>query len=295
MFKSGFLSPQLIAVFLGGGLAGAIFTWFVNLPAPTVITYNITMTAMEESAVTSIIPNLKIQVGNERIKAIYVHVIEFAAQSGPYLDRLDVEIAFPDKVRTFGKVVNAPSDLHHIVCQDANNGIVCAISPMTLQPATSETYKVIVAAAGKRGPKITTVNKNVELVEANEFRSRRTLPFLSSLSVSTLLSFTLTAVTIAIYLIVFPLFFSQRTRKVHPALADVIRTLAHLEEKLPFVSVKYLRQKVFASGPDLQRNFQFAIDSGILKTYAVENPSNRAHPTTACKLNRDHPLVKLVL
>lgn len=292
MLKSAFLSPQIIAAFLGGGLAGAIFTWFVNLPQPTVVTYTRTVTALEESEVTSIIPNLKIQVGDERVKAVYVHLLNFEIHSGPYIDSLNVAITFPDKARIFGKASRAPSPVHHIGCESIMDmdGVLCAMAPITRLTQGFNNYQVTLATDQKRPPVVVTAAKNVELLEASLFQARKKWPI--PISAPALLAMSLSVI---LYFVVFPVLFFRRTRRVHPGLAQVIRTVDGLEKRLPFVAVPYLFNKIFISSPDRQKDLEFALSSGMLKTYSVQNPKNPAHPITACKLNRDHPLVKLVL
>jgi len=286
-----YFTPQLVAAFLGGGLAGAIFTWFVNRPVPTFVTYSFTTTALEESK-ASIIPNLTIQIGKERIKGVHVYVINFEPQSGPYLEKLDVAITFPNRVRIYGKDLKPPTKLHQIRCDDFDSGIHCTMSPLLSNGRTPKIYQVTLATDNNQLPKIVTTAKNVELLEEREFQSQQFL------SIATLIKnpyFWVNASAAAIYFVVFPFFFWRRARRIHPGLAEVIRIIDEREKKLPFVSVNYLNVRVFGQNREQQKNFQFALHSGMLKTYSVENPKNPEQATTACKLDRNHPTVKLVL
>ncbi len=62
-----------------------------------------------------------------------------------------------------------------------------------------------------------------------------------------------------------------------------------------FLSVKFLREKVFGRDAVVQEALQFAIDNGILETYDEPNPKNPAWPTKACRLQKDHPVVQGIL
>jgi hypothetical protein len=61
----------VVLSFLSGGLAGAIFTWYVHRPQSTYLTYSVGTTPLAAPEATSLIPNLKVQIGTESIKALY--------------------------------------------------------------------------------------------------------------------------------------------------------------------------------------------------------------------------------
>lgn len=84
-------------------------------------------------------------------------------------------------------------------------------------------------------------------------------------------------------------------RMLVPGVPSVLRRVATKEGKLPFLSVKFLREKVFGGDPAAQEALQFALDNGLLETYQQPNPKNPDWPTTACRLNRKHPSVEEVL
>lgn len=84
-------------------------------------------------------------------------------------------------------------------------------------------------------------------------------------------------------------------RMLMPGVPSVLRWVASKEGKLPFLSVKFLREKVFGGDPVAQEALQFALDNGLLETYQQPNPKNPDWPTTACRLNRKHPVVEEVL
>lgn len=74
-----------------------------------------------------------------------------------------------------------------------------------------------------------------------------------------------------------------------------IRRMAELEKSHNFLSVKWLHQDKFLDDPPMRECLQTAIDEGVVKTYPVDNPKNPGFPVTACKLDRDNPLVLAVL
>ena len=62
-----------IASFLGGGFMGAVFSWYMNHPEPTVLTYDINTTVLASPAATRLIPELKVQIKNDTINSLYAH------------------------------------------------------------------------------------------------------------------------------------------------------------------------------------------------------------------------------
>ena len=80
-----------------------------------------------------------------------------------------------------------------------------------------------------------------------------------------------------------------------PGVPRLVRWIVENEGKFRFFSVKFLREKVFKSDPAVQEALQFAIDQGILETYELKNPANPSWPTTACRLNRSHPVIRDIL
>lgn len=88
---------------------------------------------------------------------------------------------------------------------------------------------------------------------------------------------------------------------VSPALYDMemmIRRLDSAEHGKPFVGLKYFLR--ILSGSDIvdRKTYELvnqAISEGIVETYKVPNPKDELFPTTACRLTRDHELVRRVL
>jgi len=72
-----------VVTLLSGGLAGAVFTSYVNRPKTTVLSYSLGSTTIADTEATSIIPNLKVQIGNEVIRNLYTHTVVFGVANGP--------------------------------------------------------------------------------------------------------------------------------------------------------------------------------------------------------------------
>ena len=77
-----------------------------------------------------------------------------------------------------------------------------------------------------------------------------------------------------------------------------VRLIDELEERLPFVGVRYLVNKVLAphncaiADPRLKRDLiNEAVDRGIIELYTVGNLDQRLDPVTACRLDRNNTLV----
>lgn len=86
-----------------------------------------------------------------------------------------------------------------------------------------------------------------------------------------------------------------------PAAYDMemmIRKLDSAEGGKPFVGLKYFLRTLAGSDIVDRKTYELvnqAIAEGIIHTYKVPNPKDEMFPTTACKLNREHELVKRVL
>lgn len=79
-------------------------------------------------------------------------------------------------------------------------------------------------------------------------------------------------------------------------MAMLVQRLDTLEEgNLPFVGLKMLINRLLIGIGDPQAMINQAIGEEIVSTYAVPNPYKVEFPTTACKLNRENPMVQNVL
>lgn len=80
-----------------------------------------------------------------------------------------------------------------------------------------------------------------------------------------------------------------------PGVPRLLQWLAKHQPKYEFLSVKFLREKIFASDPPLQETLQFCIDRGVLELYDLPNPHSPGRTTKACRINMGHPLAQQIL
>lgn len=81
-----------------------------------------------------------------------------------------------------------------------------------------------------------------------------------------------------------------------------VQLIDELEERLPFVGVRYLVNKVLGvhncgiDDPRLKRDLiNQAVDEGIIELYTVGNVDDRLDPVTACRLDRKNDIVLSVI
>lgn len=81
-----------------------------------------------------------------------------------------------------------------------------------------------------------------------------------------------------------------------------VELIDELEERLPFVGVRYLVNKVLGphncniDDPRIKRDLMNeAVDEGIIEMYTVGNVNDRTDPVTACRLDRENELVSTIL
>lgn len=81
-----------------------------------------------------------------------------------------------------------------------------------------------------------------------------------------------------------------------PTVEEVVMRLEGLEQsRLPFIGLKYFIENHFAEDKDsAYRIINQAIADGLIQTYQVPNPYGN-FPVTACRLNREHPVVRPLL
>lgn len=87
----------------------------------------------------------------------------------------------------------------------------------------------------------------------------------------------------------------ERSTMPAPAVSRLLHWIEKHQPKYEFLSVKFLREKVFAGDPALQEALQFCIDQGALELYDRPNPHAPGRMTKACKLSMEHPLVQQIL
>jgi hypothetical protein len=105
------VNAQLLVGILCGGLAGSVFTWYMNRPRPEIITYTVTTVSLgADVTIKNLVPNLKIQVGGEEVPVMHTHTVEFSVPQDSYIDSVEIALTFPTNVLLFGNVL-APKRL----------------------------------------------------------------------------------------------------------------------------------------------------------------------------------------
>ena len=173
------------------GLAGAVFSWFVNRAEPAVVTYRVNQTQLADPKATALIPKLSVHVGKETIQELHAYTIDIDAQRSAKADRAQVGIFFSHKVRIYGKSTEAPSQLYSITCDEVYNGLKCQMSPISR--ANNKGYRIVLATDESESPRVEVVAKDVEVLSASEFEVRKS-------GVWEVLSSTKALVTIAVLL-----------------------------------------------------------------------------------------------
>jgi hypothetical protein len=212
-----------IATLAVGGLGGAMFTWFMTHPRPTVIAYTVNTTTLgADSTIRSLLPDLKIRIGSEEISIIHIHSFDLTVQSGPFADQVTIGIEFPLKVRLFAVSADAPT-LHHISCSNLQNGrgIQCDLGPLT---PLKTVFHVALAADQKQAPTVITATRNLELVKAEIVPGN---PWYSSALWALVFAGTLAGIATAIFRV-----FSELRVIRQKDLADLSKESAAVQETL---------------------------------------------------------------
>ena len=81
-----------------------------------------------------------------------------------------------------------------------------------------------------------------------------------------------------------------------------VKLIDELEQRLPFVGVRYLVNKVLGAhncgieDPRIKRDLiNEAVDDGLIEMYTVGNVNDRTDPVTACRLDRENEMVQEIL
>lgn len=161
------ITIAILALFTGG-LGGSVFTWYINRPKPTVLTYNIVTTTTGADATTKgLVPNLKLRIGDEDVPVIYTHTIDLTVQSGPQVESAQVEVPFPTGFRLFGSDFHAPTGFHHMNCNPASYGVQCDVGP--LAPGKHNKFRISLATNQAHPDEIFTTTNKVELAKLDDY------------------------------------------------------------------------------------------------------------------------------
>lgn len=176
--------PLLVGVSCGG-LGGSIFTWYMNRPRPTVLTYRIATTILSAPEAVGLIPDLRVLIGGSPIQALYAHNMELLPRQGPFVDQADVAFSFSSPVRIYGIHEESPSDLHHVECSGLTpsskapiqlpdptreiSSVQCTIRPILFQGSDTHPFRITIATDKSEVPHVLVAARNLELVPADQF------------------------------------------------------------------------------------------------------------------------------
>src|ERR1039458_8879713 len=155
----------LIGVFLFRRLGGAVFTWWINSPKPTVVTYRVISTTLADPQAAGLIPNLKVLIGAEPIQELYAYTVELVPRQGPFAERAEFAVTFSKAIHVYGIRPESPSALHKLSCARLEQtasvpnkadtaltlGYNCQMSPVK---AGTGLFAVVLATDSKESPKI---------------------------------------------------------------------------------------------------------------------------------------------
>jgi hypothetical protein len=151
--------------FLSGGLAGQVFNWVVNRPKASVVSYRIVTTTLAAPEAAGLIPNLKVLIGQEPIKALYSHNVELSAQD--YIKSAEVGLDFSSAPNIYGFKPEKPSKMHSIACPETEPKLYrCTVGPISGKDPGP--YRVTVASDGSDPPKIISTEQGVAFVPAEQ-------------------------------------------------------------------------------------------------------------------------------
>ncbi|MGA3316208.1 MAG: hypothetical protein ABSC64_07175 [Candidatus Korobacteraceae bacterium] len=171
--------PLMVGV-LFGGLGGSVFTWWINRPKPTVVTYRVVSTALADPQATGLIPDLRVLIGAEPIQELYAHTVELVPRQGPFAERAEFAVTFSKAVHVYGVTLDLPTALHKLSCARLEQaagipnkpenaltlGYNCQMSPVK---AGTGPFAVVLATDSRETPKIEMVEKGIDLVAADQF------------------------------------------------------------------------------------------------------------------------------
>jgi hypothetical protein len=150
----------VLVTLISGGAMGALITqYWTN--RQTVVTYTINTTSIGAGEATrSVLPTLKLQLGDTEIPVVYTHTIDLVHDSGPELDQATVGVTFLG-ANVLGTIIaTGPDPVHPIACKTfdpTTKSIVCGVGRVS---SGSDSYKIVVATDRNPEIKVTIDAKN---------------------------------------------------------------------------------------------------------------------------------------
>lgn len=136
---------SIIVSMLFGGTAGAFINQYYE-NRETIIGYSLSTTSLGAAEATkSVLPGLKLVLGDSEIPAVYTHTVELAHSSGPEAESARVGIQIRNGA-LLGKVLaEGPSAVHTIDCGDfdaRSNSLICNVGRVS---SNNRPYKIVLA------------------------------------------------------------------------------------------------------------------------------------------------------
>jgi hypothetical protein len=161
-------SLAIVATLLGGGLAGSVFTYWVNRPKTTIVSYTLSSATIADTESGSLVPGLKVQIGSQDVRNLYTHSIVLTVTKGPQIDSGDIAIDFSPNTKFYGEPgIATPSPVHKLDCSKIPSGLICRMSPVRREDKLPP-FRVSVATDEKADPELVTSTKGLELQPAQE-------------------------------------------------------------------------------------------------------------------------------
>jgi hypothetical protein len=136
---------------LAGGAAGAFINHYYAT-RQTVVTYSITTTSLGAAETTrSVLPTLRLQLGNTEIPVVYTNTVELAYSGGPELEQASASITLAGASLLGRPVPSGPDPVHQIGCEfvQESNSVVCKVGRIS---GNSGPYRIVMAT--DREPRI---------------------------------------------------------------------------------------------------------------------------------------------
>jgi|SRR5215469_8663487 len=165
----------VVAAALTGGLAGSIFTAYVNRQHQTVVTYKGVLWNLVDDKTTGLVPDLKI--GNDNVQFIYTRSFDFIVRSGPEVDSASLVITFQPNLRIFGIGWTPPSSVRpeDMKCSQVPSAVRCDLRH--LAPGDLSHYRLWIVTNQQHVGKIYSLNSVVELLPLDKYVNRKILIF----------------------------------------------------------------------------------------------------------------------
>jgi hypothetical protein len=109
----------IVVPLLSGGAMGALINHYYS-NVQTDVTYSVNTTILGAGAATkSVLPNLKLLMGNTELPAVYTHTIEIRHGAGPELDHANIGVTLSGPIKLLGNILaNGPDPVHQIACKE---------------------------------------------------------------------------------------------------------------------------------------------------------------------------------